>query len=118
MISLVPEIVLNRLKIVPSQATTSALILVRPYPGWRLDEGTPADFVLNSLCSIFYSVEIGSGYGNSDNIDLVYAPSSFRFGLFVSLLSAFLCAQILVTNIAGTQKLQRVPHERTRQEKI
>ncbi len=104
----------NTLELRATGGTTSALVLMRPYPGWKVAQMPSAHFSLKSLCSLFYKIELGSDSGNLSQVSLVFAPFSYRLGLFISFVSVLVYVQTLLLQVCQSRQRLKVNHERER----
>jgi len=77
----------NRLSIRLNSPSKAILLLLPPYPGWKLDQKNNDIYQLKPLSSLFYSVETLSGRLRQDPIHLSFSPFALRLGLFISLTS-------------------------------
>lgn len=78
---------LNRLEFVVDRPTSAALVMMPPYPGWKVSGNNLDRNDINVLNSISYLVPFRFNNTAHDPVKLIFSPFSFRFGLFVSLVA-------------------------------
>ena len=83
----------NHLHLPVNDGTTQALVLIPPYPGWKVDDDGG---VLKSDNSLFFLLDLPDRLQNEYDLNLVYRPFSLRFGLFVSLISLLLIIVMMI----------------------
>lgn len=75
----------NSLTVQQEAATTDALVLLSPHPGWKVSEKNDLRGKIKPLNSLMYAIEFEDQPKVSAPIILSFDPFSFRLGLFISL---------------------------------
>jgi len=94
----------NRLAIQLDAPSNAILLLLPPYPGWKLDQKNNDIYQLKPLSSLFYSIETQSGYSRQDPIHLTFSPFALRLGLFISLTSLTLLGLGIIQTFSIARK--------------
>src|SRR5690606_5233797 len=72
----------NSLTVQQEAATTDALVLLSPHPGWKVSEKNDLRGKIKPLNSLMYAIEFEDQPKVSAPIILSFDPFSFRLGLF------------------------------------
>lgn len=82
----------NALSIASDPATSAVLVLIPPYPGWKVEKKNEAMANLIPSSALFYVLHTTKHSPSSAPLKLIFAPYSFRLGLFITL-----AAMVLLT---------------------
>ncbi len=97
----------NSLTARAEEASTAALVLLSPHPGWKVSEKNGMRGKIKPLNSLMYAIESEDQFKVSAPIILSFDPFSFRLGLFISLCAFSFTLFFVISGCISNQTQKR-----------